>query len=142
MTGEILHVLQGHTAPVTSVALAEDGSTLTSGSTDKTTKIWDIRSGENRWTFEHATAVISVAFSPDGRTVATGSNYSFDAQTNKTIRLWNVQTGKLVLAYEWDSPVSALAFTRDGLNLISGSGAESGRTNAIRIWDAHVSEME
>ena len=142
LTGEILHVLQGHTAPVTSVALAEDGSTLTSGSTDKTTKIWDIRSGENRWTFEHATAVISVAFSPDGRTVATGSNYSFDAQTNKTIRLWNVQTGKLVLAYEWDSPVSALAFTRDGLNLISGSGAESGRTNAIRIWDAHLSELE
>ena len=58
----------------------------------------------------------------------------------KQFWLWNAKTGELLIDYEWDNPVSALTFTPDGFNLISGSGADSG--NAIRIWDAHVSELE
>ena len=44
-TGRILHVLQGHEAPVRSVAFQPDGSLLASGSYDGTIRLWDVTLG-------------------------------------------------------------------------------------------------
>jgi hypothetical protein len=67
--------MNGHTAPVTSVAYSPDGQRIITGSSDKTAKLWDATSGQSVLTFNaHAERVSSVAFSPDGRHIVTSSD--------------------------------------------------------------------
>ena len=43
---QVLKVLEGHTEAVNSVAVNADGSTIVSGSSDKTVRIWSAESGQ------------------------------------------------------------------------------------------------
>ena len=47
-TGQELHTLKGHSAQVTSVAFAPDGTRLASASFDQTLKLWQIATGQER----------------------------------------------------------------------------------------------
>jgi WD40 repeat protein len=86
------------------VAFSSDGSTLASGSDDKTIKLWDVKTGRELQTFTgHSYSVNSVAFSSDGSTLISSSE-------DKTITLWDVKTGR-------ELPV---AFCSDGSTLASG----------------------
>ncbi len=70
-----------------SVAYSPDGKCLASGSRDKTIKLWDVTTGNERATLKgHTGPVLSVNYSPDGRTLASVS-------LDKTIRLWEFPTG-------------------------------------------------
>jgi WD40 repeat protein len=70
------------------VAYSPNGTTLASGSSDRTIILWDVKTGEETATLKgHADTVRSVAFSPGGRLLASGSD-------DKTIRLWEVKKGK------------------------------------------------
>jgi len=71
-TGELRHTLSGHSKEVTSVAFSP-GSTLASGSGDRTIKLWNPDTGKFSTLSEHLQAVTSVTFSPDGQTLASGS---------------------------------------------------------------------
>jgi WD40 repeat protein len=69
------------------VAWSADGKTLASASWDRTVKLWDVATGQERATLlGHEDNVSAVAWSPDGKTVASAG---FD----KTIKLWDVSTG-------------------------------------------------
>ena len=71
------------------MAFSPDGTTLASGSHDKTIRMWDMETGQLRTILKgHKNRVNSVAFSPDGRTLASGSR-------DKTIRLWDVETSPI-----------------------------------------------
>jgi WD40 repeat protein len=91
---------------VRSVAFSPDGSTIVSGSDDRTIKVWD--AGVSALTHPrtlspnltapvlataslelkaekqsaHSSYVLSVAFSPDGATIVSGSH-------DKTIKVWD-----------------------------------------------------
>ncbi len=61
---------------------------LTTGSYDRTVKVWDADTGkELRTLSSHRDAVESVAWSPDGKRLATGSD-------DKAAKVWDAAVGR------------------------------------------------
>jgi len=88
ITGSQTAVLSGHTDRVQSLTFSSDGTSLVSGSFDKTVKLWDVQTGGVVKTFHgHTGWVQSVSISADSTTIASGSE-------DRTIRLWNIQMEK------------------------------------------------
>merc|ERR1711988_805941 len=83
MSGECVHVLNGHSSGVSSVCYSPDGKTLASGSYDNTVRIWDVMSGEcvhvlNGLSGEVSLRMmnghsVSLYYSADSKTLASGS---------------------------------------------------------------------
>ncbi|KAM6503419.1 Quinonprotein alcohol dehydrogenase-like superfamily [Amanita muscaria] len=117
-----------HSAPVSAVAFAKQGSVLFSASLDGTVRAFDLIRYRNFRTFTSPSPVqfSCLAVDPSGEVVAAGSTDSFE------IFFWSVQTGKLldVLAGH-EGPVSSLAFSPSGNNqLVSGSWDKT-----VRVWN-------
>ncbi|CAD8128937.1 unnamed protein product [Paramecium sonneborni] len=73
-----------------SLCFSPDGTTLASGSLDKSICLWDVQTGQQKAKLDgHMRSVNSVCFSPDGATLASGSD-------DNSIRLWDVKTGKML----------------------------------------------
>ncbi|MBE9235138.1 hypothetical protein IQ227_03550, partial [Anabaena aphanizomenioides LEGE 00250] len=129
--GNLLQTLTGHSNRIRSVAYSPDGQTLASGSSDKTIKLWDVKTGNLLQTLSgHSHWVNSVAYSPDGQTLASGSY-------DKTIKLWNVKTGNLLQTLTGHSNrIRSVAYSPDGQTLASGS-----RDETIKLWDVKTGNL-
>jgi WD40 repeat protein len=128
----VLVIQNGHTDTVRSIAFSPDGSTLVSGSVDKTVRIWDVPNGRLIRTIDaHSDNVNAVAYSPDGRLVASGSS-------DQSVKLWDPLTGGLVRKLDGaDSEVLSLAFDPTG-KLIAGGTADGD----FDVWDARTGELK
>lgn len=73
-TGKVLHTLSGHHGFVGGVAWSPDGTRLSTGGQDGTTKVWDAKSGTQLLSLEgHCGPVYLVPWSPDGKRLASSS---------------------------------------------------------------------
>lgn len=93
--------------------------------------IWDVQSGQLRYTlYPPGVQIVTCAFSPDGKTIACGG---FDSK----ITLWNSADGSMQREFATISgPVWDLAFSPDGLSL-----ASCGLDEGVRLWDMESADV-
>lgn len=116
--------LTGHKGSITSLSFCGE-KRLLSGSDDRTTRLWDLKTKKTLKVFSgHSKSIECVAVSPDGKTFATGS-------TDQTVRIWSVdRDSPLHVLKGHEQYVFALAFDKSGKRLASaGSGPK------IRLWE-------
>jgi WD40 repeat protein len=122
---DILKTLNGHHGSVLSVAIS--GDKIVSGSTDKTIKIWSLKTGKLLKTLNgHYSSVFSVAISGDK--IVSGSY-------DDAIKIWSLKTGKLLKTLNGHyGSVNAVAISGD--KIVSGSTDKT-----IKIWSLKTGKL-
>lgn len=87
--------LRGHEKLVRSIDINAEGTLLFSTSTDHTVRMWDLKSGNERWKKDgHKDAYPEcVAFDPEGRRGASGDRKGY-------VRIWDIETGQETLSFQ------------------------------------------
>ena len=106
-------VLDGHTAPIVSLAVSPDGNTLASASWDRSIRLWPLSGGEVRVLNGHDQNVNAVAFTGDGKSLVSAS---YDA----TLRIWPLDQGEPVVV-TLPTPLNAVAVSPDGEIVAGGA---------------------
>lgn len=127
LSWQYIRTLSGHFSSINALAFSSDGTTLASGSADRTVNLWKVDSKIPRCSLSgHSSLIESVVFSPDGRTLASGS-------WDYTIKIWDIETGELIHTLgEHSGWIKSLAMSSNGLILASGSADKT-----IKIWDTN-----
>jgi WD40 repeat protein len=77
---------------VEAITMSRDGSTLISGGSDKTIKVWNLASGKLQRTLTgYKSFSTCLALSPDGKTLLSSS------WDKETVKVWNFETGEVKL---------------------------------------------
>jgi WD40 repeat protein len=125
-----------HTKSVTSVAFAQGGLTVVSGSVDHSMRLWDARDKLPVRTLRgRSNPVTSVAFSPDGQRIAAGSTY-------ETVRHWTLPDGTSFRSLQdFLGEVTSLSFSPDGQWIAAGCSDKTVRLwsssdKTVRLWSA------
>lgn len=113
-SGTARATFNGHSAPVTAIAVLADEDLVASAGADGTLKLWRASNGDEVRS-QQATAeqrwYNSLAGSPDGTVLATGS-------LNGQVEFWNAATGERLSGLDLAvGPVFAMAFRPDGRQL-------------------------
>jgi WD40 repeat protein len=125
---EILPSLTGHEHSVLCVAFSPDGRQIVSGSSDRTIRLWSVRSGIQIISplLGHEDGIQGVAFSPDGTRVASGSAAG-------CVRIWNLMSCTETLCFTMghgpEYPTS-VAFSPDGRYIFAKFWKR------MRVWDS------
>jgi WD40 repeat protein len=105
---------------VEAIAMSPDGSTLISGGSDKTIKVWNLASGGlQRALAGYKSFSTCLALSPDGKTLVSSSWYK------ETVKVGNFETGEVKLGWVYESgkcrKVNSLVISPDGKTLYIGT---------------------
>lgn len=106
-------VFEGHTAPIVSLTISPDRTTLASASWDRTIRLWPLAGGEARVLNGHDQNVNGVAFTRDGKSLVSAS---YDA----TARIWPLDKGEPIVA-TLPTPLNAVAVSPDGEIVTGGA---------------------
>jgi WD40 repeat protein len=134
MNGEIgrcVHVLRARDgSPVYAVAWSPDSRWLASGSNDRSVRVWDADTGQERRRLDgHTDDVNSMSWSPDGRWLASGSD-------DQTVRVWDLDSGQQRLRLDgYTNDVMSVSWSPDGRWLASGSW-----DHTVRVWDVDTGQ--
>lgn len=83
-----LRRFEGHRDAVHRVIFSPDGALAASCASDRTIRLWDIKTGKEVHTFRgHLKAIHAICFSPDGRSLASGSE-------DGIVKIWDIHTGE------------------------------------------------
>ena len=109
-----------------------DGTCIASASSDKTIKIWDIRSQRLIQHYDaHTDAVNSVAFHPNGRFLVSASNDS-------TLKVWDLSQGRVLYTlYGHEGASNAVHFSPCG-DYFTSAGSDS----VVMVWKSNLVDAE
>jgi cytochrome c len=99
-------ILDGHRAPIVSLAVSPDGARLASASWDHTVRVWSLADGTQQVLEGHTQNVNGVAFAPDGQSVVS---VGYDLE----LRIWPLAGGTPNIA-TLPSPLNAVVIAPDG----------------------------
>jgi WD40 repeat protein/tetratricopeptide (TPR) repeat protein len=116
-----------HPNYISAVAFARDRNLLAIGSSGRSSRLFDLAGGRNRFSlgieFENA-----IAFSSDGRLLAAGCS-------DRRAQIWDMATGiPIAPVLQHGSTVQQLAFSSDGRLLLS-VGGKYNEDGEVTIWD-------
>ena len=113
-TGDVLHVLEGHTAPIQAIGFKPDGKSLISVANGDVI-VWEVATGKLIERFPCSTA-------PDDCIVVGPTAEPLLARANhhKAV-IWNYQTGKVVKEQKIDADVFSLACSSDGSTVLAAT---------------------
>ncbi len=120
----------GHDQQVNCVALSRDGALALSGSTDRTMRLWDAKTGAELHVFQVGKGVWGVAFSADGKYALASEGGWWGKKGYETappydVVLYDVAARKEVRRYGgYKGEVQAVAFLPDGRTFLSSSQDE------------------
>ena len=119
-------IMAGHTAGVTALAVLRDGTTLASGSTDRTVRLWDVGARTCVATLTgHTDVVTALAVTADGR-LASGSLID-------SVRLWDTTSRTCTSVLRSSFHFTALAVLSNGA-LVGGSSTYIDVRNTPDDW--------
>jgi WD40 repeat protein/tRNA A-37 threonylcarbamoyl transferase component Bud32 len=126
-----LLTIHAHDQPVYAVAVSRDGKLFATGSIDRTVKVWNALTGEEKITLVgHKSLVTGVAFSPDGKHLASSGG-------DRTPLIWDLETGKVAFKLEGHSDgARQVVYSADGKRL-----ATAGWDMTVRLWDAETGTL-
>ncbi|MCI0743558.1 MAG: WD40 repeat domain-containing protein [Gemmataceae bacterium] len=122
--GAPVRTITGHADSISALALSADRQFLVSASSDKTLKLWDLRTGLARKTFAgHEGNVTSVAFSPDFKWIISASS-------DRTLKVWDIVSAKVLQTLSGHAEgINSIALAHEGAWVASASD-----DNSIRLW--------
>jgi WD40 repeat protein len=119
--------VQGHSNWVNGVAVTPDGQRAVSASSDKTLKVWDLKTGRKLCTLKgHSASVDDVAVTADGQRAVSVSS-------DQTLKVWDLETRRALRTLEWHSGFLGVVVTADGQRAVSRATASSGKT--LKVCD-------
>jgi WD40 repeat protein len=121
--GRVTGSLDGHRGPVNSLAPADDGRLLLTGSDDGTVGVWDAATRR----------LVDRLVGHDGyiRQVAAAGTTAVSVGEDRAVMFWDLSTGtRRAVFHEHGSSVDAVAVSADGLRAVTAS-----RDNDVLLWD-------
>jgi len=124
-TQQCLAKLAGHSEPVESMAVSNDGKRAVSGSFGSIW-LWNLETGQCLATLKgHSDLVNSVQITPDGRFAVSGSD-------DNTVKIWDLQAGSCIGTLEGhQDAVDSVAISPNG-TVIASTGFND---ETVRLWD-------
>ena len=119
---------QGHDTAVNSAIYTIDGEKIISASSDKTIKIWNVRTGDCIKTLTgHSSSVNSVELAPN-------SQHIISASDDNTLKLWDIVSGRCLRTYYGhQDKVQSAIFNIDSRMLLSGSDDKT-----LKLWNVET----
>lgn len=113
---------------VNSVLFHKEDNCIASGSSDKTIKMWDIRSHLLIQHYAaHEAPVTSLSLHPSGY-------YLLSASRDSTLKIWDLREGRLLFTMQSHvGPINAAQFSRDGHFFASG-----GTDELVMVWKSNL----
>jgi WD40 repeat protein len=138
--GNLRLALTGHKDDITDFAFSPNNQLLASASTDKTIKVWDLKTGKLIYTLAGNSARNSkLAISPDSRILASTGTDNSNLDKNQ-MKLWDLKTGKLIRTIPVSGLVSSIRFTSDGKKIINIATSPFISTQ-VQVRDANTGRL-